>query len=78
MNKHNCIKCKGAYHDDDTDDYLCEPCLAERKRVASEIDAKFAGRVKETPIRGVDEYDRAIEQARARGMRFPSPSDLGL
>lgn len=40
---HKCTKCGAAYQDEDVEDYLCEPCIAERKAIAAKVDAERAG-----------------------------------
>lgn len=76
--QHKCIKCKSDYIDSDPDPYLCPTCLEERKNIASEIDNKFASRISEHPVRGIDTYYQAMDKARAKGRPFPNAADLGL
>ena len=57
--KHNCIKCKTSYQDNDPDDYYCSPCVTEKNAIAKEIDAKFANRPKEPEKKtGIDAYPK--------------------
>ena len=44
MNKHNCIKCRTEYSDEEVDNYYCPSCLIESKRIAAEIDANMVNR----------------------------------
>lgn len=41
--QHKCIKCGNNYQDEDVEDYLCEPCLIDRKAIAARVDAERAG-----------------------------------
>ena len=36
----NCTKCSSQYAEPDEEAHLCPPCLAEKKQLAAEIDAK--------------------------------------
>lgn len=38
---HKCIKCSTEYQDEDTEAYLCAPCVEAKKAIAAEIDARF-------------------------------------
>lgn len=68
MNTHSCIKCGTQYQDEETDAYYCETCLVEKRRIASEIDAKLASRPKKEYKSAMQLYD---EQAvSVRGMKF--------
>lgn len=37
---HKCTKCGSSYQDDDVEDYLCDPCITERKAIAAKVDAE--------------------------------------
>lgn len=55
-----CIKCHTTYDTTDPDPYYCEPCLAEHKRVAAEIDAKLASEgPREREITPLEAFDAA-------------------
>lgn len=45
MYSHECTKCKAQYKDSDPDPYLCASCLKEKRSIAAQVDAQFAGRV---------------------------------
>ena len=46
--KHTCIKpqCSNTYEDKDPDPYYCPSCVEEKKEIAKQVDAKFAGKSK--------------------------------
>lgn len=49
MKKHNCIKCKTEYEDNDEEAYLCEDCNAERLALAQKIDRTVGSTVGQQP-----------------------------
>lgn len=57
MHTHKCVKCGVAYQDQDPEPYYCPPCNDERKKLATEIDKKMAGRVSTKPRSLLQEYD---------------------
>lgn len=44
MYSHECTKCRSQYSDSDPEAYLCASCLKEKRAIAAQIDAQFAGR----------------------------------
>lgn len=68
---HNCIKCKASYQDSDPDPFYCESCTVEKKRIAAEIDKKFASQPRKPVVSGLQAYDLA------RGRNpFPNASQI--
>jgi hypothetical protein len=55
--KPTCIKCRQKYDSPDPDDYYCEACFKDKKRIADEIDAKFANRPKKKVVSDLQRYD---------------------
>lgn len=68
---HKCINkdCQNIYQDSDPDPYYCEPCQAERKRIAEDLDKKFSSRSHVEPMTPLKEYDRAAK-VNVNGMQF--------
>ncbi len=57
---HQCLKCGTQYTDNDPDPYYCEVCIAERKVLAAEIDAKVRSRgVSRPTVSSYQEYEAA-------------------
>ena len=56
---HKCTKCGNSYQDEDVEDYLCTPCVAERKAIAAKLDAERAGIPRVQPMTPLREYDAA-------------------
>lgn len=61
---HTC-PCGAEYQDDDPDVYFCEACIAERKRIAAEIDAKTPKHSEEE--RQMSDLQRYDQAAKVRG-----------
>lgn len=66
--EHQCIKpkCGAVYKDDDEDPYYCSPCREENKKIAVQLDKKFANR---TPQQKSD-WEAFQEKAKT----VPSPN----
>jgi len=57
--KHQCVKCKREYFDNDPDPYYCPTCNEQCKLIAAEIDRKIATQPRK-PIKSLlQEYDEA-------------------
>lgn len=56
---HSCIKCQTQYTDTDPDAYYCEPCNAERKAIAADIDKKLAMKPKKKIMSSIQAYNAA-------------------
>ena len=69
--RHQCIRpdCTTAYSDEDPDAYYCPSHIEEKKKIAAQIDAKFAGAPKVQSKSALQEYDEA-EKVTVRGMKF--------
>lgn len=67
MNSHHCVKCKVLYQSPDEDAYYCEPCLAEKKRIAAELDAKFGSRPVKKIKTALEEYDEMAKNSPVPG-----------
>ena len=59
MIQHQCLKCSAKYQDNDEDDYLCSPCLADRKAIAAKIDAERASLPRTQPKSEFQLYEEA-------------------
>lgn len=55
--RHECVKCKAPYQDQDPEPYLCASCLEEKKAIAAQIDAQFASRPRVTPKSDLQMFD---------------------
>lgn len=69
MITHSCIKtgCENKYQDNEIDAYYCKEHLSEKKRIAAEIDKKFAGRSTEKTMSDLELYD-----SQAKVMKGPN------
>jgi predicted nucleic acid-binding Zn-ribbon protein len=57
MNQHQCIKCKAVYRDNDTEAYLCEPCVSSKNAIAAKIDAEFSARPHVEPMSDLKQHE---------------------
>jgi hypothetical protein len=57
MITHKCTKCGQSYQDEDVEDYLCEPCVVERKAIAAKVDAQRAGIPRVPPKTDLQMYE---------------------
>ena len=67
MFSHHCVKCKVLYQSHDEEAYYCSSCLEEKKRIAAEIDAKFANRPKVKIKTALEEYDEMAKNSPVPG-----------
>ena len=56
---HKCTKCGSNYQDEDVEDYLCPPCVVERKAIAAQVDAQMASRPRSQPMSDLRAYEEA-------------------
>lgn len=59
MIPHKCTKCGASYQDEDAENYLCEPCVAERKAIAAQVDAQRAGIPRVQPKTDLQMYEES-------------------
>ena len=57
--KHQCVKCKREYFDNDPDDFYCSPCNEQRKVIAAEVDRRMASQPRKPTKSALQEYDES-------------------
>jgi hypothetical protein len=80
MYSHVC-PCGKKYTDDDPDLYICPDCVVERKKIASEIDRKMAGRphrVVQSNYQIAMKSGKTINSSQGGQATFVRASDLGI
>lgn len=73
--------CGNSYSDEDVDAYFCPSCVEQRKAVAKQIDAQFAGKTPATIVTDLQialEKGKVIPSARGGQSIFIRASDLGI
>lgn len=74
MFTHKC-SCGKEYKDEDPEVYFCSECIAERKKIAEEVDKKMANRPKRQEKSDLQAYDELILRNRTP---FVRAVDLGI
>ena len=78
---HTC-SCGKKYKDTDPDDYFCPECVADRKKVAAQIDKQMANRpIKRkvlTDYQVAMEKGRTVQSANGGHATFVRAIDLGI
>ena len=77
MYTHTCLKCHQSYQDTDIEPFYCEPCNAERKVIAAQIDAQRASMPKKAVVKSDFQIAQEKGQTRGEGL-FVRASDLGI
>ena len=58
---HSCIKCGSQYHDEEPEAYYCDKCLAEKRAIAAQVDAKMSRISRRETMTPLQEYDAATK-----------------
>ena len=79
---HKCPSCGNTYTDNDPDVYFCPTCVAQRKRIAEEVDKKLAGKVSSREEKGFETLCTSLGRtmpSQSGGLAtFFKASDLGI
>lgn len=74
--KPNCVKCGDSYASNDPDDYYCDPCLKEKKKLEKEINARIKSKPRKKQMSDLQKFDEIAKQ-RGSGVHV-SIRDMGI